>query len=246
MNDHVRLPQHQAKPPSRLRGRGGHLSRPHRALLCLLLLTTMSTPYPMVTAGAQRGLSGRISRVIPFAGVLVGWKHRNRVYRSAEDFIRDRNRYYDALRDTARQQLVQRQQLGLRTSQVAAYARVVALIEQQRKTELDVAEARKREARTEFHARVEDAVLYALAGNRVVQQVIDSMRTGVGSAQQTLDRVLNKITSGSTGVLGDIQRVRKIAGQLSDVAGMIGGDAGRRLGAISDRIASTIGTTETW
>jgi hypothetical protein len=194
----------------------------------------------MVTAVAQRGLSGRISRVLPFAGVLVGWKHRNRVYRSAEDFIRDRNLYYDALRDTARQQLVQRQQLGLRTSQVAAYARVVALIEQQRKTELDVAEARKREARTEFHARVEDAVLYALAGNRVVQQVIDSMRTGVGSAQQALDRVLNKITSGSTGVLGDIQRVRKIAGQLSDVAGMIGGDAGRKLGAISDRIAATI------
>jgi len=121
MNDHVRLPQHQAKPPLGCEAGVGIFPVP-----IVRSYASCSSPrchsLSMVTAVAQRGLSGRISRVIPFAGVLVGWKHRNRVYRSAEDFIRDRNRYYDALRDTARQQLVQRQQLGLRTSQVAAYA----------------------------------------------------------------------------------------------------------------------------
>jgi len=211
-----------------------------RTLLCILLAATAATPYPARVALAQGGPTGRISRVIPFAGVLIGWKHRNRVYRSAEEFIRERKQYYDALRNTARQQLVQREQLGLRKSQVAAYTKVVALIEQHRQTEMNVAESRKRQARAEFHGRVEDALIYALAGNRLVQQVIDSLRNGVGSAQQALERALSKITSGGSDALRDIQRVRQIAGQLSTVAGVVGGDAGRRLGALSDRIAKTI------
>ena len=211
-----------------------------RALLCLLVIAMIATPCPTRPAVAQRGLMGRISRVIPFAGVVVGWRHRNRVYRNAENFIRDRKQYYDSLQDTAGKQLVSGQQLGLRKSQLAAYAKVTALIEQRRKTELDVAESRKRQARAEFHGRVEDALIYALAGNRVVREVIDALRNGVNSAQQVLDRALGKITSGASGTLGDINRVRDISRQLSDVGKVVGGEAGRRLAGFSDRIVRTI------
>jgi hypothetical protein len=111
--------------------------------LALALLVTSGPVLPAQAAPAPQGMT----TVVPVLGVLVGWNHRNRIYRDANAFIAERNRYYDSLRDTARQQLADRQIAGLRPSQVAAYTKLVALIEGNRQAEIAVAEARKREAR---------------------------------------------------------------------------------------------------
>ena len=120
--------------------------RAQRAILLGLALTLMLTSgHPVAALAAPAGQG--MTTVVPALGVLVGWSHRNRIYRDANAFIADRNRYHDALRDTARQQLADRQIAGLRPSQVAAYIKLVALIEGNRKAEIAVAEARKGEAR---------------------------------------------------------------------------------------------------
>ncbi len=218
------------------RARIGRVLR--RAQLCILMAAILPLHGPMVVP--QAPIVGRISEVVPFLGILVGWKHRNRVYRNAEQFISERNEYYDGLRETLRSQLVQRQIYGLRPSQVAAYVKTVALLEQQRAVELKVAEARKRGARAEFLARVEESVTYAIMGSRLAQELIGAMKDGVGSAQQALDRALGSVTGGASDVLRDLQRIRTIASQLSLVGGAVGGETGYRLREISDRIVKTI------
>ena len=210
-----------------------------RAFLCALI-ATMLPLYAIAHPVEARGIGGRLSKVIPFAGVVVGWSRRNRVYRDANRFIRDRNTYYDGLRETARQQLINREIRSLRTSQVAAYVKVVALIEQERTAVHDVAEARKRGARSEFHRRLEDAAIFAVSGTRLAQELFRSMRDGVGTAQDVLNRVLNKLTTGGTDTLQDIQRIRKIAERVSVVAGVVGGKAGDRLQLASERIIQVI------
>jgi len=220
----------------------GH-AKPIRMLQRGLLIATLVTILPLqgLSPPAEaRGFLGRISKVIPFAGVVVGWHHRNRVYRSAERFIDDRNAYYDRLRETARKQLLNREIAGLQPSQTAAYVKLVALLEQHRKVELQVAEDRKRSARAEFHTRLEDASLYALAGSRLAQELVGAMQHGVGNAQQALDRVLNTLTSGGTSGLQDLRRIREMASRVSTAAGAIGGKPGRQLKNASDRIIQAI------
>ncbi len=209
-----------------------------KAQLCLLIAAVLPLNGPVVVVRAP--IIGRISDVVPFLGIFVGLKHRNQVYRNAEQFISERNQYYDGLRETLRTQLIQRQVHGLRPSQVAAYVKTVALLEQQRAVELKVAEARKRGARAEFLARVEESVTYAILGSRLAQGLIGAMKDGVGSAQQALDRALGSITGGASDVLRDLQRIRNIASQLALVGGAVGGDTGYRLREVSDRIVKTI------
>lgn len=238
MSDRGSEPLLAARSASRRSGDGSR-ARGRRVIALVLILTLLplhALPRPV----EAQGIAGRISRVIPFAGVLVGWNHRNRVYRESERFIRDRNNYYDQLRQTARNQLVKREILGLRPSQTAAYVKMVALLEQQRAAELAVAEARKRQARSEFHSRLEEAAVFALTGSRLAQELIGSMQQGVGSAQQALDRALSTLTSGGTGTLQDLQRIRHTAGLLSAVAGAIGGRAGHDLQDATDRIIQVI------
>ena len=227
-------------PPSRNTLKAARVLKPlHRAVLIVSLVAVL--PLQGLTPAAQaRGFWGRLSRVVPFAGVLVGLNHRNRVYRSAERFIDERNAYYDGLRETARKQLVNREIGGLRPSQAAAYVKVVGLIEQHRTLELQVAEDRKRGARQAFHDRLEEAALYALAGSHLARDLIGALQKGVGNAQQALDRVLNTLTSGGTSGLQDLQRIRDIAEKVSFAAGAIGGKPGQDLQRASERIMQAI------
>ena len=130
--------------------------------LCLLTVAALLWPLMVASRGAAPAaapVANGISDVVPFVGVLVGMRHRNQIYREANRFIADRRTYYDQLRETAGRQLVQREIGGLRPSQVAAYTKLVALIEERRAAEFAVAETFKREARAAFHDRVQSAIL---------------------------------------------------------------------------------------
>ena len=209
-----------AQAPARVRASGFAPSLPSRAL-----------------GPQQVGLSN----VVPLVGFFVGWSHRNRVYRQAEEFITDRNDYYDHLRDTARQQLVNRDVGGLRSSQVAAYTKLVAMIEDHRQAELAVAEASKNEARQAFNQRVQGILTQRLIGIGMVQRVFGAVTKGVNTSQNLLDNAIQGLSGGAGGVLGDIQRIQGIAHDVERWAAVIGGPTGAGLRAAAGRIAGALG-----
>lgn len=204
--------------------------------LALAILLTAGPAGSGQAAPARQGLSD----VVPFLGVFVGMAHRNRVYRNAEDFIAERNRYYDALRDTARRQLIEREIGGLRTSQVAAYTKLVAMIEQSRSTELAVAESLKRETRQAFHKRLESVLLQRILGTSAVQRVFGALTRGIDTSQGLLDTALDKLSGGGGGILAEIERVKTIARDVENLASLIGGPTGNRLRQAAGRVASGI------
>jgi hypothetical protein len=215
----------------------------HRLILCMLILALMPL-CPAPQPAHARGLIGKSSKVIPFIGVVVGWRHRNRVYRTSERFIQDRNQYYDGLLATAWQQLKQDKIKSVGRTRAAAYIKVHALIEQERAGQLAVAESRKHQARAQFHKRVEETVIYAAAGTRIAQEVIGSMLNGVDSMQQVLNRALSKFTSGGSDFLQDLQRIKQIASTLENVSSIVGGRVGATLGMVSGKIRFTIEQAE--
>jgi hypothetical protein len=211
--------------------------------LCLLAAAGMLLPI----APSNRGLvaeaaplRGGISNVVPFVGVLVGWRHRNQVYVEANRFIADRNRYYNQLRDTARRQLIEREIGGLRTSQVAAYTKLVAVVEQRRSAEIAVAETFKREARAAFHDRIQSAILQRILGTGAVQRLLGAMVKGVDRGQGLLEAALGKLAGQGGGILGELENIRSTARDVETVASAVGGRPGQGLRGAASRVAQTI------
>lgn len=215
---------------------GRHFNRAVLLALVLGLILASAPPTPAKAAPPSQGMT----TVVPVLGVLVGWNHRNRIYRDANAFIADRNRYYDSLRDTARQQLADREIAGLRPSQVAAYTKLVALIEGNRQAEIAVAEARKREARAAFNRRIEAVVAQRLLGTGAIQRVFGALTRGVNTSQGILDTAIDKVSGGGGGILAEVAKIRSIARDVERVAGAIGGRSGAGLRRAAGRIASTI------
>jgi hypothetical protein len=200
------------------------------------MIAAPAGPNPTQAAPPSQGMT----TVVPVLGVLVGWNHRNRIYREANTFIADRNRYYDSLRDTARKQLADREINGLRPSQVAAYIKLVALIEGNRQAEIAVAEARKREARAAFNRRIEAVVAQRLLGTGALQRVFGALTRGVDTSQGLLDTAIDKVAGGGGGILAEVEKIRSIARDVERVAGAIGGRSGRGLRRAAGQIASSI------
>jgi hypothetical protein len=223
--------------PSRTRSAAGRLaSRAVVALLAASLALGNSAAFVAQAAPPAQGLTN----VVPFLGVFVGWSHRNKIYREANNFIADRNEYYDALRDTARRQLANREIAALRPSQVAAYTKLVAMIEQNRQGEIAVAEARKREARSAFNRRLEGVIIQRVLGTGAIQRVFGAMRKGINNSQDFLDTAIDNVSGDAGGVLAQVERVRTVARDVETVAGFIGGPTGAGLRRAAGRIASAI------
>jgi hypothetical protein len=211
--------------------------------LCLLAAAGMLLPIApsnraLVAEAAP--LRGGISNVVPFLGVLVGWHHRNKVYRDANQFIAERNAYYDQLRDTAGRQLIEREIGGLRTSQVAAYTKLVQMIEQGRSAELAVAESLKRETRAAFNDRLQSAILQRILGTEAIQRVLGAMVNGVDRGQGLIDAALGKLAGQGGGILAEVENIRSTARDVETVASAVGGRPGQGLRGAASRVAQTI------
>ena len=211
--------------------------------LCLLAVAGLLLPVApaggAVVAEAAPAANG-ISGVVPVLGVLVGWNHRNQVYVEANRFIADRNAYYNQLRDTARRQLIEREIGGLRTSQVAAYVKLVAVVEQRRSAEVAVAETFKREARAAFHDRLQSAILQRVLGAGAVQRLLGAMVKGVDRGQGLLETALDKLAGQGGGILAEVEGIRSTARDVEAVASAVGGRPGQGLRGAAARVAQTI------
>lgn len=182
---------------------------------------------------------------IPFLGLIPALVKRNKVYSSANAFIKDRAQYYDALRNTAAQQLLDRElTYGLRDNQVAAYTKVVALIEQERDAMYGFAEGEKKQAREEFIDTFQDEITNVMLSTTPATRVLGAMTQGINSSQGFLDGILTKLTGGAGGVFEDLAKIRKIADRMSIAGGLIGGKVGESIQKAGDRISGLASPTD--
>ncbi len=197
-------------------------------------------PQTIDPAEARAGGEGVISQVIPFAGVFVGLSARNRVYREANTFIAERSDYYDRLRAKAQEQLKNRELIERGGSQLGAYTKVVALIEQERQATNAFAESEKRAAREAFIRRVQSAIIFRVSGTEAVRTLFNAMRRGVNSSKDAINTALDALGGNRGGVLAELEKARRVASRVRAVGAAIGGPTGQRIARISGRIAAAI------
>ncbi len=200
-------------------------------LLALPLLLGSFTP-PVEAAGP--------SDLVPFLRVLIGWRNRNRVYRTVNPFIAEKQAYYDALHAKALEQLAAREVAGLRDSQVAAFVKVVALIERERQATIDFAESEKRAARETFIDTLEDEVKSRMLASTPATRVLGALGNGVRSSRDFIDRALNELAGGGGGVMAEVHRARRIAARVTLVGQLVGGKFGERIRDAGARVVELI------
>jgi hypothetical protein len=204
-------------------------------LISLPLL--FSGPAPVVEAA-------RPSHLVPFLTVILGWRNRNRVYRTVNPFIDEKRAYYDALHAKAQEQLAVRELGGLRENQVAAYVKVIALIQRERQATIDFAESEKKAAREEFIDIVQAEISNRMLASTPATRVLGALTDGVRSSQGMIDRVLDKLAGGGSGALADVHRARRIASRVTIAGQLIGGKLGDQIRAAGGRVVDLLDTSD--
>lgn len=213
------------------------VSKPASIAARLLLVAALLLPASLLGSSRPAEAGGGFSRVIPFAGLIGAFRGRNRIYRTAEAYMDEKNDLYDRYHAKAIEMLRERELRGLRDSQAAAFTKVVGLIEGERKAMEDYAESEKRGARERFNDQIEKLIIDRILASTAATQVLGALTNGIRSSQDFLDRALNELSGGGGGFMADVQRVSEIAGRVSMVGGVIGGQAGARIKAFGDKVA---------
>jgi hypothetical protein len=207
-------------------------------LLRLFLLATLMLGPAAPSVAAAPPHAG-LSPVVPVLSIFSALAARNRNYRTAEEFIQDRNAYYDSLRATARKQLLERDISTLRPSQVAAYIKLVAAIEQERAGTLAVAESFKKATRQEFQHDLQGAITSALLGSGPAQRLVSVLKSGIHSAKDAIDAAIKNLSGESGGAFAEVAKVKRVAERVKAVASNIGGPTGAALRKIASSILKT-------
>lgn len=206
--------------------------------LLIVLVVVLPAALAAGAADVQAGGGG----IFPVIGIIAAGGKRNKVYRTAEGFIDEKTRYYDTLRETARQQLLDRTlTFGLQDNQVAAYVKLVNLIEGEREAMLGFAESEKKAARDEFIDVVQDEITNRMLASTPATQLLGVMGKSISSSQDFLGTAGDMIAGGSGGALEEIQKVKKIAERLTIAGQLIGGDFGQTIRSAGAKVVDIIG-----
>jgi len=205
----------------------------------LLLALLIALPASMATGVRDVQAGGG---PIPLIGLVFSLNKRNKVYRTANAFIEDRTQYYDTLRDTARQQLLHGEfyTFEQRERQTSAYIKVVALIEQERKSMYDYAESEKKAAREEFIDALQEQAKSVVLASTPATQLLDVLGKGINSSKDFLDIALDKLAGGSGGALEEIRKVKKIAERMTIAGQLIGGNFGKAIRSAGAKVVEII------
>ncbi len=206
----------------------------------LILILSLILPAALVinVEPAQAGGGGPI----PFIGIITSWINRNKTYRTANSFIKDKAEYYDALHATASRQLLDGELLNkeLHPTRMAALTKVVALIEQERGWMNEFAESEKKAARTEFIDAIQDEITSRMLASTPATELLGAMGKGINSSQGFLDSALDKLGGNGGGFLEDIAKVKRIADRMTIAGGMIGGNFGKAIQRAGSNISDFI------
>lgn len=185
-------------------------------------------------AYARPKAAGVASLSIPGLDFLSAWIGRDKTYESAEQYITERNQYYDNLRTTLRgkfKEYVTGLTSGssntpkinpMRDSQVAAYVIQVALIEQQRKSALAFAEAVKKGAKRNFDQALKREIQDRVMATGMIQEVFGSIISGLGNAQTMVNALNNKLNQ-LPGIDLQLRQLRTLSDQLRNASGIFNG-----------------------
>lgn len=212
------------------------------SLLVLALVGSAIGAPPSEVAQAQ-GLGEAFEQVLPpgarqllaVVRVFKGLSARNRVYREAGRVQRQLRGYYTARIKTAERMRAEREQRGLRPSQVAAYDRAIVSLKAERKAALKLTENEKRAAKYRFEGRLRREVFGALLRTPKAQTALRGVRDTLGKFRQRFGQVKAALEGGSPveAVVKDLKRqVAKLraAGQIvSLVSGKAGADLLRKV-----------------
>lgn len=204
-------------------------------LACLLCLPpSLIAASPPVQAAQPHDLK------IPGVKLVVSFIARTQTYRTAGAYSAARDAYADRLHAKAQEMLAARQVNPLRRSQVAAFVKVIALIEGERKAAITFTESEKKAAHDAFARAANDTLLDVMLSTGAAQKVLSTMVKGLDASKNVLDTALDHLSGGRGGVLAEIEQVRSTAGWVALGGEIIGGRAGSRIRATANRVVSQI------
>ncbi|MEA3503394.1 MAG: hypothetical protein U9R47_11500, partial [Actinomycetota bacterium] len=234
-------------------------SRSHRTgvllLAVTLLVTGLGTPSPRADAGDIRDL---IVDTLPpgarqvLAGIRIidGLGTRNQVYREARHVQRELRTYYDARIEKAQQQLLDREQIGLHDSQVAAYGRVVTLLRAEKDAAIQFTEVEKKAAKDQFEGRLRTEILGAVARSpkgqealRDIREVFTDVRDKFGKIQAALEGG-NPISVLTDDLQKHIDRLRSAGAVMSVLSGSVGAELSSKAEAAQQLVDQITGATD--
>lgn len=174
--------------------------------------------------------------------VLKGLSARNGVYREARSVQRDLRAYYDAQIETARRQLLNREQLGLEPSQVRAYQRVKARLEAERESALALTEDEKRAAKYGFESALVRELTDSLVRVPRIREGLGRMKEAVEDLRGAVEQARAALDGGIplTAALGEIGDKLDRLDRYADLASLIDGKAGRAIGSVGGRVRAVV------
>jgi hypothetical protein len=200
-------------------------------LIIILLAGLLPVRY---IASAASATAGVLSLSIPGLDFLGAWIGRDKTYASAEEYITERNQYYDNLRATLRvkfKDYVNGLTSGssntpkinpMRDSQVAAYVIQVGLIEQQRNSAMAFAEAIKKGAKRNFDQALKKEIQDRVMATGMIQEVFGAIVSGLGAAQTMVNALNNKLDQ-IPGIDLQLRQLRTLSDQLRNASGVFNG-----------------------
>jgi hypothetical protein len=198
---------------------------------------------PVVAAPAAMPEIGVLEDALPpgvrnfLSGVRIikGLGARNRVYREARYVQRDLRAYYDAQIETARQQLLNREQLGFSDSRVRAYWRVLDQLKDEKSAAMSITEDEKRAAKYGFESALKQEMMSSLIrvprmrrGLQRAKEAIEDLRDGFEKARIALEGG-NPVSA----VIGELRAKLDKLDRYAQVGGLINGNVGATLGGVS-------------
>jgi hypothetical protein len=233
-------------------------THPQQKIICgILIIVLMAGLLPaQYNASAAPTAAGVLSLSIPGLDFLGAWIGRDMTYNSAEEYITERNKYYNNLRDTLRvkfKEYVKGLTSGssdtpkinpMRDSQVAAHVVQVALIEQQRKSAMAFAEAVKKGAKRNFDQALKREIQDRVMATGMMQRVFGAIISGLGMAQTMVNAVNNKLDQ-IPGIDLKLRQLRTLSDQLRDAMGVFNGPSidglEKKLRDLSSKLRSKTG-----
>ena len=223
------------------------------AVALLVPAVVTARPEPVAARGIQDLIEGAVPpgarQLLAGIRVIKGIGARNEVYEEAHQVQRQLWAYYDARIEKAQQQMIKRQQLGLRDSQYQAYKRVKASLEAEREMVNQITEAEKKEAKDRFEGRLRRELLGAIARSpkgqealRDIREALSDVRDRFGQVQAALEGG-NPINVAVDDLQRQVNRLRSAGTVLSLLSGRAGAELQRKANAVQGLINQVTGAT---
>lgn len=224
-------------------------------LAAAMLATGLGTEPPQADAA---GVEDLLVEALPpgarqlLAGIRIidGLGTRNSTYREAHHLQGELRAHYDARIETAQRQLANREQLGLRESQVQAYMRVVTALRAERDAAIQITEDEKQAAKYAFESRLRTELLGAVARSpkgqavlRGIRGTLSEMRDKFGQIQAVLEGE-NPISIVAADIQEHVDRLRSAGAVMSVLSGSVGAELTNKATAVQGLLDKVTGATD--